>query len=111
MGGGCDPAAFECTWTTSWDSVEQVTTLFEELDEHFCFDLDRVWAVGCSNGGMFTYELARDERSAPIFKGIVPIVGLPHYGYSTGPAIPGTSIFAMLGRHDSTVSRKTATCG
>lgn len=59
--------------------------------------------MGCSNGGMFTYEIAKDERSAPRFKGIVPIVGLPHYGFSTGPTVEGTTIFAMMGNNDTTV--------
>mmetsp|Transcript_53512 Transcript_53512/g.113650 ORF Transcript_53512/g.113650 Transcript_53512/m.113650 type:complete len:260 (+) Transcript_53512:2-781(+) len=47
--------------------------------------MDRIYAVGCSNGGMFTYELAHDERSAKYLTGISTQVGLPHYGYNRGP--------------------------
>ncbi len=95
-----------CWWTTCFDSVQQVLSLFEELNEKFCFDLDQVWAVGCSNGGMFTYELARDERSAKHFRGIIPIVGLPHYGQSTGPLLEGTSMLGLFGAKDNVVPPK-----
>ena len=106
-GLGCDCTNDDgCWWTTCFDSVEQVLTLFDELNKKFCFDLDRVWAIGCSNGGMFTYELARDDRSANLFRGIIPIVGLPHYGQSTGPLVEGTSMFGLFGSRDRTVPPK-----
>eukprot|EP00551_Chaetoceros_affinis_P006534 CAMPEP_0203664800 /NCGR_PEP_ID=MMETSP0090-20130426/2141_1 /ASSEMBLY_ACC=CAM_ASM_001088 /TAXON_ID=426623 /ORGANISM="Chaetoceros affinis, Strain CCMP159" /LENGTH=383 /DNA_ID=CAMNT_0050528161 /DNA_START=13 /DNA_END=1164 /DNA_ORIENTATION=- len=106
-GLGCDCTNDDgCWWTTCFDSVQQVLSLFNELNQRFCFDLDRVWAIGCSNGGMFTYELARDARSAQHFRGIIPIVGLPHYGHSTGPLLEGTSMFGLFGSDDTTVPPK-----
>jgi len=68
-----------------------------------CVDLDQIWAVGCSNGGMFTFELAVDERSASRLAGIIPIVGLPHYGYSRGPAVEGIRMMGMWGETDTIV--------
>lgn len=103
QGCDCDATNDNCSWTTCFDSVEQVLKLLDEVEESLCIDLDNIWAMGCSNGGMFTYEIAKDERSAPRFKGIVPIVGLPHYGFSTGPTVEGTTIFAMMGNNDTDV--------
>ena len=51
---------------------------------------------------MFTFELASDERSATRLAGIVPIVGLPHNGYSKGPVI-SMPMFGMYGLSDTTV--------
>jgi len=111
--GQCDSCSDDdgCWWTTCFDSVQQVLSLYEELKDKLCFDLDRVWAVGCSNGGMFTYELAKDERSANVFRGIVPIVGLPHYGEFTniGPLVEGTSLFGLYGVKDKVVPPKAKT--
>lgn len=73
------------------------------LEKKLCVDLDRIWASGCSNGGMFTHELARDSRTARFLRGIAPIVGLPHWGYSSGPLVEGISYFGMFGVDDGTV--------
>jgi len=101
---GCDCSlADNCWWTTCYDSVEQVLSILDEVQETICFDLDQVWAVGCSNGGMFTFELARDQRSADRLKGIVPIVGLPHWGYSDGPLLDGIRMMGMWGDKDNVV--------
>jgi len=101
---GCDCSqADNCWWTTCHDSVTQVLSILDEVQDEICIDLDRVWAVGSSNGGMFTFELASDHRSAPRLAGIVPMIGLPHNGYSTGPFAAGMSMFGMFGVSDTTV--------
>jgi len=98
---GCDCSlADRCSWTTCFDSVEQVLAILDEVEESVCVDLDQIWAVGCSNGGMFTFELARDERSASRLKGIVPIVGLPHWGFSEGPLFDNIKMMGMWGASD-----------
>lgn len=66
-----------------------------------------VWAVGCSNGGMFTYELARDERTHGLLAGVAPMVGLPHNGFNFGPASP-MSFIGMWGLEDHTVPPKAS---
>jgi len=92
-----------CWWTTCYDSVKQVMAILDEVEQSLCVDLDQIWAAGCSNGGMFTFELARDSRSASRLKGIVPIVGLPHYGYSEGPLVDRVKMIGMWGRNDGVV--------
>ena len=92
-----------CWWTTCHDSVKQVMQIMNLVEKKLCVDLDRVWASGCSNGGMFTHELARDPRMAGRIRGIAPIVGLPHWGYSAGPAVEGISYFGMFGDADTVV--------
>lgn len=67
----------------------------------FCVDMSMVWAGGFSNGAMFTYELAHDERTASLLAGIVPSSGLPHYGFNMGPKF-NMSYFGFYGRQDDT---------
>ncbi len=98
-----------CWWTTCHDSVRQVINMLNMVESQLCIDLDRVWASGCSNGGMFTHELARDVRTAGRIRGIAPIVGLPHWGYSTGPVVEGISYFGMFGVDDDVVPPVTNT--
>lgn len=105
----CSQKYSECTWTTCLDSVAQTMDVLDKVEDDVCIDLDQVWAIGCSNGGMFTYELAHDPRSAPRIAGIVPVAGLPHWGYSRGPSVPGTPIFAMMGKKDPTCPPKSNT--
>ena len=64
-----------------------------------------VWALGCSNGGMFMYELAQDSRTHNLLAGVAPMVGLPHYGYNFGPASP-MSYIGFWGINDPTVPPK-----
>lgn len=101
---GCNcNLANNCWWTTCYDSVEQVLSVLDEMEQTICYDMEQVWAVGCSNGGMFTFELARDERSATRLKGIIPIVGLPHWGFSDGPFVEGIQMMGMWGNNDKVV--------
>jgi len=102
-GCDCSDEGSNCGWTTCWDSVAKVLSILDEVQDSLCIDLDQVWAMGCSNGGMFTFELARDSRSAPRLKGIVPIVGQPHHGYSEGPLLDNIKLFGMWGRDDDVV--------
>jgi hypothetical protein len=41
---------------------------------------------GSTSGGMFTWELGQNAVSAPTFRAIAPVIGLPHRGYLGGPA-------------------------
>jgi len=101
---GCDCSqADNCWWTTCFDSVGQTLAILDEVEQDLCVDLDRIWAIGCSNGGMFTFELASDQRSASRLAGIIPIVGLPHYGFSVGPMQEGIRMMGMWGSQDTTV--------
>jgi poly(3-hydroxybutyrate) depolymerase len=64
--------ADECWWTTCKDSVQQTVEVLEDFINNHCIDMNRIYAVGWSNGGMFTYELANDERTAKYFAAISP---------------------------------------
>jgi len=100
---GCDCSkADNCWWTTCKDSVGQVISVLDEIESEICVDLDQIWAVGYSNGGMFTFELAADKRSSERLAGIVPIVGLPHHGFSNGPSVD-LPMFGMFGTEDTVV--------
>ena len=61
-------------WTTCEDSVRQTAELLGELERSLCYDPRRVYAVGCSNGGIFLYELATSHL-APAFAAFMPIIG------------------------------------
>ena len=98
-GGAC---ADHCWWTTCKDSVGQALAFLDHLESELCVNLTMVWASGCSNGGIFNFELARDARSAPRLAGIAPQVGLPHNGFNFGPASP-MHLFGMWGLSDTTM--------
>lgn len=61
--------------------------------------MNMIWATGCSNGGMFLYELAHNSRTSNILAGIAPMVGLPHNGFNFGPSSP-MSFIGMWGLRD-----------
>ena len=46
--GHCHP----CDWATCYDDVGFIRSLLTRLGEQYCVDLDRVYAYGCSNGGL-----------------------------------------------------------
>lgn len=102
--GACEDA---CWWTTCKDSVGQAVDMIDYVLDNFCIDLSRVWALGCSNGGMFLYELSHDPRTHNLLAGVVPMVGLPHYGYNFGPASP-MHYMGFWGLHDGTVPPKAS---
>jgi len=109
-GNGDGVCGDTCWWTTCQDSVEQTKELLEQVLNEFCIDLSRIFVSGSSNGGMFLHELANDKRTAPYLAGILPQVGLPHYGHNNGPAsttdnvdVEPISYFGIWGANDTTV--------
>ncbi len=91
-----------CWWTTCQDSVGQTLGVLRYFMEQFCINETMIWATGRSNGGMFLYELAHDERSTSLFAGVAPMVGLPHYGFNFGPR-HNMSFFGSRGLSDDVV--------
>jgi dienelactone hydrolase len=73
---------YTCYWTTRRDSVAQIEALLDEIERDYCIDRSMIWVTGCSNGGMFVYELAKDARTANRFAGFLPQVGAPHPGFT-----------------------------
>ena len=91
-----------CGWATCEDSVMQTQELLDELDRAVCFDPQRVYATGVSNGGIFLYELAASRLSTR-FAGFMPLVGSPHRGFNR-PHVGGpVPFFGLWGRNDDTV--------
>ena len=103
--GDCrDRCADNCWWTTCEDSVGEVIDALDALETALCVNASMVWAAGCSNGGIFLYQLAQDARIAPRLAGIAPLVGLPHIGFLGAPrANPRMSYLGNLGSLDTTV--------
>jgi len=98
-------AANGCSWTQCQDDdVDFVVSLVAAAAENLCIDEGRVYAVGGSNGGMFTWELGQDEVSAGVFQAIAPIIGLPHRGYLAPPGrTDGMPVLLVTGTRDKTV--------
>lgn len=94
-----------CSWTQCQDDdVAFVADLLDELERDLCIDRSRIYATGGSNGGMFTWELGMDRRTAPRLRAIAPIIGLPHAGDLRPPGRPrGLPVLLVTGREDPVV--------
>jgi poly(3-hydroxybutyrate) depolymerase len=79
-----------CSWTHCQDDdVAFAVALVAQVSANLCVDAARVYAAGGSNGGMFTWELAQNAASAPLFRAVAPLIGLPHRGYLQGKGRAG----------------------
>jgi polyhydroxybutyrate depolymerase len=94
-----------CSWTQCQaDDVAFAVALVNEVESRLCVDTARVFATGGSNGGMFTWELGQNAASAPVFRAIAPLIGLPHRGYLDPPGkASGLPVLVITGTHDTTV--------
>jgi poly(3-hydroxybutyrate) depolymerase len=94
-----------CSWTQCQaDDVAFALALVKEVESNLCVDTARVFASGGSNGGMFTWELGQNAASAPIFRAIASLIGLPHRGYLNPPGKTGRMpVLVITGTHDTTV--------
>ena len=70
----------QCDWCSCYDDVGFIEALLDELESTLCIDLDRVYATGVSNGGMFVHRLGCDipER----FAAIAPVAGTIARGFN-----------------------------
>ena len=94
-----------CSWThCQADDLDFVLALLAELESGLCIDPQAIFATGGSNGGMFTWELGQDVRTASSFRALAPLIGLPHRGYlsakGTEDALP---VLSITGTRDRTV--------
>lgn len=104
--GSCSGIATNtCSWTHCSDNdIEFALDLVEEVSNNLCIDPDRVFAVGGSNGGMFTWDLVRDSEGAEVFAATASLIGLPHRGYLEPPAgSNGKPALLITGTNDRTV--------
>ena len=98
----CGQCEDGCWWTTCDDTVATVLEVLDEVLDRVCVDLDRVWAAGCSNGGMMVYEVLADARAAGRFAGGLPMVASPHAGFQTLPTTPA-HLIGLWGATDTTI--------
>ena len=98
-------AANTCSWTHCLDNdIQFALDLVEEVSNNLCIDPDKVFAVGGSNGGMFTWDLVRDSEGAELFAATASLIGLPHRGYLEPPAgSKGKPALLITGINDRTV--------
>jgi len=97
-----------CSWThcqgKGADDVDFTLALIDKVSGKLCVDAQRVYAAGSSNGGMFTWELAQNAKSASHFRAIAPNIGLPHRGYlDTAPGDAAIPVLLTTGTLDKTV--------
>ena len=93
-----------CSWTQCTDDdIDFAVELVETVSNNVCVDTDRVYAVGGSNGGMFVWDLARQESSGAVFSGIAALIGMPHRGYLDPPVLErGMPAILITGMNDPT---------
>ena len=94
-----------CAWTQcQQDDVAFTKALVDHINSKMCIATDHVFASGGSNGGMLTWELGQNPLTAPLFRAIAPIIGLPHRGYlaaqGKNEALP---VLLITGKSDPTV--------
>jgi poly(3-hydroxybutyrate) depolymerase len=100
-----DTAENSCSWTQcTTDDFQFTADLVADIQQHYCVDTDRIYALGGSNGGMFVWDLAREESSLGIFAAMASLIGLPHRGYLSPPmATEEIPVMSITGLRDRTV--------
>lgn len=97
-------AVNRCSWTQCQDDdVAFVAALIAHLESTLCVDTEHVYAAGGFNGGMFTWELGEDARTAPLFRALASIIGLPHRGDLRPPAKEHLPMIFITGTADKEV--------
>lgn len=93
-----------CNWCTCHDDLEFVDRLLDRLGETLCIDLDRVYATGMSNGGMFVHRLGCDMPDR--FAAIAPVGGTLARGFNCAPdTSTPLSVMNIYGSRDRVVSQ------
>lgn len=95
----------KCAWThCAADDVDFTRELVAHIKSKLCVDESNVFAMGGSNGGMFTWELGQNPATAPLLRAIAPVIGLPARGYADkkGKDSP-MPVLVMSGMKDDTV--------
>lgn len=92
-----------CNWATCHDDIGFIEELLDQLEASVCLDLDRVYATGMSNGGMFVHRLgcALPDR----FAAIAPVGGTLARGFNCAPEVP-LSMLNVWGSNDHYVSQE-----
>jgi polyhydroxybutyrate depolymerase len=92
----------ECDWCSCYDDVGFIAALLDELEATLCVDLDRVFATGISNGGMFVHRLGCDLPDR--FAAIAPVAGTIAKGFNCAPGpSPKISMINIYATRDTSV--------
>lgn len=92
----------QCDWCSCHDDVGFIAALLDELERTLCVDLDRVYATGISNGGMFVHRLGCDLPNR--FAAIAPVAGTIATGFNCAPKTGSPiSLMNVYGTRDSVV--------
>jgi polyhydroxybutyrate depolymerase len=91
----------DCNWCSCHDDLGFVNAVIDELEATLCVDLDRVYGVGYSNGGMFAHRMACEfsDRLAAV----IPQHGVLARGFSCTPPTKPQSILLIGGTKDTAV--------
>lgn len=96
----CEPR--ECDWCSCYDDVGFIDALLDAIESTVCVDLDRVFATGISNGGMFVHRLGCDLSAR--FAAIAPVAGTLARGFNCAPgANAKISLLNIYGTRDDVV--------
>lgn len=100
-----DVAANGCSWThCNDDDRDYAVALVRAAKANLCVDEARVYAVGGSNGGMFSWDIGRELEAAQTFRAVASLIGLPHRGYLAPPVrVGGMPVLLVTGTNDPTV--------
>lgn len=83
----CAGICGSCSWCACSDDVGFIVSLTRALiASNIGVDSRRVYAAGCSNGGMMTYELMM-RAPAGLFAAFAANCGLPHVGHLCAPPV------------------------
>jgi len=100
----CGPEVLKdtCNWCSCNDDLGYINKVLDEVESDLCVDLNREYATGMSNGGMFTNRLGCDL--ADRFAAIAPVSGTLAKGFNCAPAsTEQISILYIHGRQDDYV--------
>ena len=92
-----------CNWATCHDDLAFIEAMLDRLQGELCVDLDRVYATGMSNGGMFVHRLGCDM--ADRFAAIAPVGGTLARGFNCAPSTP-LGLMNIYGSEDDYVSQR-----
>jgi polyhydroxybutyrate depolymerase len=91
-----------CNWCTCNNDLGYINKVLDEAEANLCVDLNRVYATGMSNGGMFTNRLGCNL--ADRFAAIGPVSGTLAKGFNCAPdSSEQISILYIHGREDDYV--------
>ena len=104
------PSCGRCNWAPCYDDVAYVRDVIERIAQERCIDVDRIYAMGESNGAMMVHHAV--PQLPYTFAAFVPVFGTPLLGYLAGPdyelltkraALAEVAVFALHDRSDTII--------